>query len=419
MLWWTLRQAKSTNAATRTKAAVRLGLTEDSRAIDPLVTLLRDSSRPTRRAAAEALTSHGWRPENDHDRSSWVIAREDWTEAERIGDRIVDALGDLLFDTDSEIRQAAVAVLEKVGGAKAQQFLAEHVRREAEEEARVAAEEEARTNAEALKLAQRNIRAFTHAIQTGDSPEVKFLLDLAPPLANLRFGENGETMLGFAASNRQPAIVQLLLDRHADVSAFDGSGVAAIHWATVADNTEVVGILINAGCDVNLPDQFGKPPLHWAADIGSASMTEYLIEKGADARAKDRFGATAIQCLVTGGVNTIGEQVKDKFSSRWTAGAPRVLDLLLSHGAEVNGEAKFRDHPLQIAVSRGLKELIPVLQRHTVVEFKREISSPKSARDEYRLVEDSTEPPELRQERKSQIIRQLVVILNQHRREVS
>ena len=62
MLWWTLRQLSSENVAARQKAAQKLGESREPRALEPLVTALKDKDSSVRQAAEEALKriDAGW-----------------------------------------------------------------------------------------------------------------------------------------------------------------------------------------------------------------------------------------------------------------------------------------------------------------------------------------------------------------------
>jgi hypothetical protein len=83
--------------------------------VEPLMAVLRDEHEHhhVREAAAQALTSLGWQPENDTQRALHAIVRRAWEEVVRLGAAAVEPLVAALWDMT--IQQAAAQALIQIG----------------------------------------------------------------------------------------------------------------------------------------------------------------------------------------------------------------------------------------------------------------------------------------------------------------
>jgi len=68
----------------------------------------------------------------------------------------------------------------------------------------------------------------------------------------------------------------------------------SMHWAAGGDHKKMVELLIDKGADVNARDEAGWTPLHYAAFNGHKDVAELLIAKGADVNAKNDYGETPL-----------------------------------------------------------------------------------------------------------------------------
>tara|TARA_R110002003_G_scaffold1184_5_gene22605 strand:+ start:12133 stop:14583 length:2451 start_codon:yes stop_codon:yes gene_type:complete len=131
---------------------------------------------------------------------------------------------------------------------------------------------------------------------------------------------SGRTLLHYAASTGRQAVVQLLVDRGADVKAKDNDGVTVLHSAVVS-NEAVVQLLVDRGADVNAKVNCGITVLQFAAKEGNEAVVQLLVDRGADVNAKDTSGFTVLHAAA--------------FSERKNEA---VVQLLVDRGADVNAK---------------------------------------------------------------------------------
>jgi uncharacterized protein len=137
--------------------------------------------------------------------------------------------------------------------------------------------------------------------------------------ANVNYkNEYGTTALTLAVKNKKPASVKLLLEKGADVSGEDkgnhGTHGTALLLAAQGVRLDLVQALLDAGASAN--ETFnGRPVLLTAVLAGSADIVKALIAKGADVNAKTPNGDTALK--MAGRINR-----------------PDLVQLLMSAGAK-------------------------------------------------------------------------------------
>jgi ankyrin repeat protein len=134
------------------------------------------------------------------------------------------------------------------------------------------------------------------AARLGDLARVTQLLDADPQLANARTAAD-ETPLHYAAATQRTALIELLLERGADVNAVDQLGQTPLHLVASSSDAKAVRAVIDADADVNARDGQGETPLHIAARRLSVTGVRALIAAGADVNARNKRGETPLQVL--------------------------------------------------------------------------------------------------------------------------
>jgi ankyrin repeat protein len=126
------------------------------------------------------------------------------------------------------------------------------------------------------------------AIQTGDIPKAKFLLEHGSDKGAR--GRCGKPPLFYAIENGHVLMLKWLLEIGTDIGQTDDFGGIALRTAVECCNDGIVDILLTAGANVNQDSKTGTP-LSYA---GTRSMAMKLMEAGADPQHLSGGGRRAI-----------------------------------------------------------------------------------------------------------------------------
>jgi ankyrin repeat protein len=187
--------------------------------------------------------------------------------------------------------------------------------------------------------------------------------------------KSGVTALWHAAHVEDIALVQLLLDRGADIKAENNNGTTALHIAAEKENRAVAQLLLDRGADVDAKRRSGETALHIAAKYGSKTVAQLLLDRGTDFNAKTRSRETALHAAAKYGSEIVAQLLLDrgadvdvKNESRETAlhvaaeqGSETVVQQLLNKGADIEAKNYQEKTSLHIAVGKKNTAVVQLL----------------------------------------------------------
>lgn len=151
----------------------------------------------------------------------------------------------------------------------------------------------AREELEQLNIAYNSLE-FIKAATRGDVHTVELFLDagMNPNATATQAGR--EPAMWHAANNGRLEVMELLLDRGADLDARYNFGYTILMKAAFNDYAKVVEFMLDKGADPNIKNEFGGTPLMFAAGLGGTEVVQLLLDKGVDVNAVDENGKTAL-----------------------------------------------------------------------------------------------------------------------------
>lgn len=156
---------------------------------------------------------------------------------------------------------------------------------------------------------------------------------------------NHDTALTLACAGGHEELVQLLLNRGANIEHRDKKGFTPLILAATAGHAKVVETLLNAGAHIEAQSERTKDtPLSLACSGGRYEVVEILLQRGANKEHRNVSDYTPLSLAASGGfVN--------------------IIKLLLDNGAEINSRtgSKLGISPLMLAAMNGHATAVKLL----------------------------------------------------------
>jgi len=151
-------------------------------------------------------------------------------------------------------------------------------------------------------------RGFLDAVCMRSHSEVRRLLEMGADV-DARNEEHSEVAIILAAKSGDAEMVELLINKGAQVNARDDEGRTALFFAKV--NSPVFASLIAAGAEIKAKDYEGNTIL-MRQIAGSASLAEVeeLLRLGIEAGLRNEAGESALDLAVSLGLVNVIERLK-------------------------------------------------------------------------------------------------------------
>ena len=210
------------------------------------------------------------------------------------------------------------------------------------------------------------------AVLTDDSRRIELLNLLISKGSNLDITDTfGGTALHYASVERSFDVIKLLLDNGANPSTRDNDGCTPLHYAAYYSCIRCVKALVSRSRKgLTICDSNGNTPLHVAASsegLCQFEIVEYFILMGSDHSKRNKCGLSPIMLSISQAAPSIisyllrcsGTNINTQFYNGWypihyaiKRGDSRIVNILISAGADVNVINKRGDTPLDMLLKK-------------------------------------------------------------------
>ncbi|XP_067652042.1 ankyrin repeat domain-containing protein 27-like [Haliotis asinina] len=150
---------------------------------------------------------------------------------------------------------------------------------------------------------------------------------------------NGYSPLHMAVLHQHPDLVNLFLQRGAEVNVRNQKLVTSVHLAICVQNEKILKQLLDAGGSVEVQDIHGDTPLHISCAKGFAAGVNMLLQHRASVMTKNRRGSTPLHLATE-------------------RNHPGIVQILLNHGADVRVKNMLGLIPADLTQNSALQRLL-------------------------------------------------------------
>ncbi|CAH3183153.1 unnamed protein product, partial [Porites evermanni] len=186
--------------------------------------------------------------------------------------------------------------------------------------------------------------------------------------------------LHIAAINGHVEIAKCLMQHHAKIEARNVNHETPLHKAAASNKPRMVELLLEKGADIECLDKDNYTPLLVAASEGHTNVVQLLLNRGANLKAKDTQDKTAIFLAAEENcIDTLREILKhgdakvlvdecDLYENTplhvaAKKGYALVTEALLSHDARIDARNEDENTPLHLAAENGKVRTVVELLR--------------------------------------------------------
>ncbi|XP_074662462.1 uncharacterized protein LOC141915005 isoform X2 [Tubulanus polymorphus] len=197
--------------------------------------------------------------------------------------------------------------------------------------------------------------ALHHCVENKQTRCATAILDYDSSILNAQ-DKDGYSCLHLSVITGNAALLQLLIDRGANINSTDNEKHTVVHWATVCGQIKLLDIIMGKSAVLSTPDIHDAYPIHYAAQM--AGMNAEGMEPG--------VGMKILQKLLSKGIPVDVTDHDKRQPLLWaaSAGSSDACLALINAGAKVESADKDGLTALHCAASRGHPECIQTLVEH-------------------------------------------------------
>ena len=181
-----------------------------------------------------------------------------------------------------------------------------------------------------------------HATYCGHQASISILMDNGADVKAVSL--DGRNAVDLALSKGQKAIASLILDKQPHfLNDKDSEGQLAIHRAARAGKDDVINILLEKGADLEYTDDQGRTALMYAVSHNQKQTASLLLQKGANVNAVNKEGRSPI------------------FFAAWNGNQTITIEWLLDNGASIDQKDALGETLLHRACASGKLQVVKYL----------------------------------------------------------
>ncbi|XP_067668166.1 ankyrin-1-like [Haliotis asinina] len=189
-----------------------------------------------------------------------------------------------------------------------------------------------------------------------------------------KHGKDGMTPVMWAARRGHREILDLLVEKGANLQLVDDVRNNILHWACRGGNISMVKHIISINAvDISSKGRDGRTPLMYAARMGEHKLFQLLVSKGGLPAEVDNDGNSILQLACWGGnvemveyillhnavgISCTGQSRRTPLTAAAYKGHGQILDLLKSKGADLNAADDVGDSVLHRACLGGHEDIV-------------------------------------------------------------
>ncbi len=200
-----------------------------------------------------------------------------------------------------------------------------------------------------------------------DAKTVKLLLEWGADIET-KDSYGATPLLQQARRGGPTQVIKVLLEWGADIEAKNSAGYTPLVAALAKNKADVAKLLLEWDADSRVKGYMDRTPIMYASLNGDHEIIELLLQKGADPASADQIGCIALHYAAEKGriksaeillqsprinVDALDRTNQTPLFTAAARGHLRMVDTLLSHGADPNRMDRYDSTPLSAAIRNG------------------------------------------------------------------